>query len=264
MIGSGMRRPSIIAAIYYGLMLTAASAQVVAPALGTVSDAEAPTGNGTVIALSKAQRTILTNLLAGYGAQSDAATPATGANGSMIALTKAIRDKLNGTVAVTGTFFQATQPVSAAVLPLPTGASTSAAQALQLTATQTGTSLAFSSNIIGRLGSGIAYTETATPLAANGTLTGGSRNTGYGQSASTAYSYFTAQAFADAAGTLYVENSADGTTWYPANGTAGTALAANTTVTFKAPATINLWRVRFANGATAQTKFFLTAMFSAS
>ena len=38
--------------------------------------------------------------------------------------------KLNGTIAVTGTFFQATQPVSAAALPLPAGASTAAAQTL--------------------------------------------------------------------------------------------------------------------------------------
>jgi len=36
----------------------------------------------------------------------------------------AIWTKLNGSLAVTGTFFQATQPVSATTLPLPTGAST--------------------------------------------------------------------------------------------------------------------------------------------
>ena len=36
----------------------------------------------------------------------------------------AIWTKLNGTLGVTGTFFQATQPVSAAALPLPTGAAT--------------------------------------------------------------------------------------------------------------------------------------------
>lgn len=35
---------------------------------------------------------------------------------------------LNASIAVTGTFFQATQPISAASLPLPTGAATSAAQ----------------------------------------------------------------------------------------------------------------------------------------
>lgn len=40
---------------------------------------------------------------------------------------------LSGTIAVSGTFFQATQPISAAALPLPTGAATSAEQALQLT-----------------------------------------------------------------------------------------------------------------------------------
>jgi hypothetical protein len=40
----------------------------------------------------------------------------------------AILSKLNSSIAVTGTFWQATQPVSAASLPLPTGAATSANQ----------------------------------------------------------------------------------------------------------------------------------------
>jgi hypothetical protein len=40
----------------------------------------------------------------------------------------AIWTKLNATIAVSGTFWQATQPVSAAALPLPTGAATSANQ----------------------------------------------------------------------------------------------------------------------------------------
>lgn len=41
---------------------------------------------------------------------------------------KAIADLLAGNLTVTGTFFQATQPVSVAALPLPSGAATSAAQ----------------------------------------------------------------------------------------------------------------------------------------
>lgn len=45
------------------------------------------------------------------------------------AVTGTITTAISGTVAVTGTFFQATQPVSATALPLPTGAATSANQA---------------------------------------------------------------------------------------------------------------------------------------
>lgn len=41
---------------------------------------------------------------------------------------QATLDKLNASIAVTGTFYQATQPVSAASLPLPSGASTAAKQ----------------------------------------------------------------------------------------------------------------------------------------
>ena len=46
----------------------------------------------------------------------------------------AILSKLNSSIAVTGTFWQATQPVSAVALPLPSGAATSANQVTQTTA----------------------------------------------------------------------------------------------------------------------------------
>jgi hypothetical protein len=70
--------------------------------------------------------------IAALGAPADAEATA---NGSIIAVLKRIRTLLSGSLAVTGTFWQsvqpvsgtfwqATQPVSAASLPLPTGAST--------------------------------------------------------------------------------------------------------------------------------------------
>lgn len=48
--------------------------------------------------------------------------------GTVVALLKGLYAKLAGSLSVTGTFWQATQPVSAASLPLPTGSSTSALQ----------------------------------------------------------------------------------------------------------------------------------------
>lgn len=55
------------------------------------------------------------------GTTADAAYTGSGSAGVVAAL-KGIYAKLAGSIAVTGTFFQATQPVSASSLPLPTGA----------------------------------------------------------------------------------------------------------------------------------------------
>lgn len=116
MTGSRLFRPfAALLLLATALLPAAALAQVqvngplnaniasTAAGIGAAADAEAATGNGSVIALSKAQRTIMANLLAAYGAPADAAATATGANGSVIALTKALRDRLNGTLTVGGT-----------------------------------------------------------------------------------------------------------------------------------------------------------------
>lgn len=55
---------------------------------------------------------------------------------SVLTELQSVLAKLNASIAVTGTFFQATQPVSAASLPLPTGAATLAEQQTQTTALQ--------------------------------------------------------------------------------------------------------------------------------
>lgn len=71
------------------------------------------------------------------GAMADAVAGTDTGTFSLIALTKRLLQKLTtgigitGSVAVTGTFYQATQPVSNATLPLPTGASTEATLAAQ-------------------------------------------------------------------------------------------------------------------------------------
>ena len=72
-----------------------------------------------------------------------------------------IFNKLSTSIAVTGTFFQATQPVSATSLPLPTGAGTSANQTtinttLGTLAKETGGNLATVANAQGNAGTGIA------------------------------------------------------------------------------------------------------------
>lgn len=74
--------------------------------------------------------------------------------------------------------------------------------------------------------------------------------------------YFVADFFADQAGTCFVERSIDaGATWYPCNGSAGTALAAGASVLLRFPITAGRYRARFVNGAVANTSFCVTTAF---
>ena len=102
------------------------------------------------------------------------------------------------------------------------------------------------------------FAETATPLAAAGTITGVTRAVG----TESRFSFFVADAFADQAGTLFLERSTNGTTWIPANGTAGQALAAGQSLQVKLPLTTANYRARYVNGATAQATFLLTTALS--
>jgi hypothetical protein len=80
-------------------------------------------------------------------------------------------------VPVTGTFFQATQPISAAALPLPTGASTEATQLLQATAAKQDTGNTSLASIDGKLTAPLSVTGPltdtqlrATPVPVSGTV----------------------------------------------------------------------------------------------
>lgn len=61
-------------------------------------------------------------------------------------------------------------------------------------------------------------------------------------------------AFADVAGTLYVEQSGDGVNWDVSQ---SFAVAANTGVPFKVDVYLPFFRLRYVNGATAQGTFRL-------
>lgn len=95
-------------------------------------------------------------------ALSAASTPVVLPVAQITALTPPTSVGITGSVAVTGTFFQATQPVSAAALPLPTGAATSANQTLELTALN---------SIVTNTGTASTDTiQTGTIVALNGTV----------------------------------------------------------------------------------------------
>lgn len=104
------------------------------------------------------------------------------------------------------------------------------------------------------------FTETVTPLAGAATYTGTRRAAG---SATGGSGYFNVDAFADQAGTLFVERSVDkGVTWTPCNSTAGTAVALATSVSVRVPVTAEDYRVRYTNGAAPNTVICITSSFS--
>ena len=99
---------------------------------------------------------------------------------------------------------------------------------------------------------GVVYTDSAAVLAANATFTGTSRDAG----STVGYGVFAANAYADQAGALFIEKSTDGTTWRPA---AQVAVTAAMPAELKVAITTRYNRVRFTNGAVAQTAFLLTS-----
>lgn len=123
--------------------------------------------------------------------------------------------------------------------------------------------LATGSAQIGYVVNTLGYTDSSTVLAASATFTGTSRAT-----TSLPYvSRFKARAFADQAGTLYIEQSLDtGTTWQVV---ATGSVVANIVVDLNVAVTgalgaANLYRVRYVNGATVQTLFRLSSCYSSN
>ena len=114
-------------------------------------------------------------------------------------------------------------------------------------------------NVLSNVGTG--YTDSTTALAASATFTG----TGRVLTSASQYAYFHAIAYADQAGTLFVEQSLDtGATYQPV---LSQAVAANSAAQVMARLTgtfssATLYRVRYVNGAAAQATFRLSSAFS--
>jgi hypothetical protein len=128
--------------------------------------------------------------------------------------------------------------------------------ALQATAITSG------SAAIGNVNISTGYVDSTTALAASATYTGTTRATSTMRSAS----FFTASAYADQAGTLFIDFSLDsGATWQAVN---SVAVAAGSTQTLSTRIVGFLstasYRVRFVNGATAQTVFRIGSAFTAN
>lgn len=98
------------------------------------------------------------------------------------------------------------------------------------------------------------YDETTTPLGGGATWISRSLYTNTDDS-------LTGSVFADQAGTLYIEQSADGTNW---DVSTSYAIVASTGRGFQEVILLPIIRVRYTNGATPQTTFRLYARMSAS
>lgn len=181
------------------------------PVSGTVSLGAGAAQIGTIgnafalDATAQAGNTSTAAIAAATGTSADAAT-ASGANTSVIGALRAIRDRLLGTLVVSGTITSnqgaagaaawkidgsgVTQPVSAASLPLPTGASTIANDNTR----------------------SVSFSDIATTTIANAQINGGVRDAGASPSA---YTKFNAWLYSSVAGNLVISHSSDGSNFYP-------------------------------------------------
>ena len=99
---------------------------------------------------------------------------------------------------------------------------------------------------------GLWFTDSTANLAAAATFTGVSRDAGTATALNN--SRFVGRTFSDQAGTLFIEQSRDGAVW---RGPPGIAVAINEVREFNVPVITRFVRVRYVNGATAQTVFEL-------
>ena len=98
--------------------------------------------------------------------------------------------------------------------------------------------------------------------AASATVTGASRDVGAQQGQNHGLCAFNAMAVSNQAGTLRIESSLDGTTWY--RSTVDVAVAAGTPVFLSIPVVSRFHRAVYVNGATAQGSFKLDTSYTES
>jgi len=110
----------------------------------------------------------------------------------------------------------------------------------------------------------IFYNESTTALnpAQVYTTSGTGRDSGIAAGLLADYSFFSAFAISDQAGTMRIECSNDGATWRRA--TADTAVGVNTPVFLKCQMMTRFWRVVYTNGGTVQGFFMLNSCFTGS
>jgi hypothetical protein len=106
------------------------------------------------------------------------------------------------------------------------------------------------------------WNESVAPQGASATVTGAARDVGARAGQNHGLCAFNAMAVSDQAGTLRIESSLNGSTWYRA--TADVAVAANTPVILSIPISSQFHRAVYVNGATAQASFKLDTSYTES
>lgn len=102
------------------------------------------------------------------------------------------------------------------------------------------------------------YTDSVANLAGNATFTGTTRDSG---ASSPPYSFFGCSFNTDQAGTAFIDDSTDGTTWAVA---ATAAIVANTRLDLNVRLRVRYIRCRETNGATPQTTNRVVSSFTGS
>lgn len=123
-------------------------------------------------------------------------------------------------------------------------------------------SVSGTTTVSGNVNAGTGFTDSTTALAAAGTFTGTGRANSAGQ-----FAFFNATAFADQAGTLFIDQSLDTGATYQAVASQAVAAGGAANLSLRlcgAVGTATLYRVRYVNAAGAQTTFRLSSSFSAS
>jgi hypothetical protein len=111
--------------------------------------------------------------------------------------------------------------------------------------------------VMGNLLRTIAFSESSASLAASAAFTGTARDAGALASANP-YNYFTCYAYSNVAGTLVVQASNDGSTYFPLS---TTSVAAATPVMTSSRIIARYFQCKYTNGSTAQSSFFLNSQF---
>ena len=106
------------------------------------------------------------------------------------------------------------------------------------------------------------WNESVTPQGASATVTGAARDVGAQAGQNHGLCAFNAMAVSDQAGTVRIESSLTGSTWY--RSTVDVAVAAGTPAILSIPVVSRFHRAVYVNGATAQGSFKLDTSYTES
>lgn len=229
--GSGVTQPVSLSSIPLAANAATSAYQLtISTALGNPTDAAATSGSASHTALLKGIAGLLNGSINVVNAAGTASIGKVGLQVLGNDISASNRLPIDGS--------GVTQPISAASLPLPAGAATSANQLAN-----------------------IFYNETTTALSAGAYFQGPARDVGVAAGTGFAAGYFNTFFYSDQAGTAYLEGSANGSTWFPIS---SASLTAATPLAMYTPVMTRYHRARLQNLSTAQTTLVINTSYQTS